>query len=75
MKITRKGIQPDLRPDWEKRLDTLRLYVNNLELCLEAANRRIKELEEANALLRRNAKCPYEWVASPEEAAKGAGNG
>jgi hypothetical protein len=72
MKETRKGIQLDLCPHWEKRLDTLRLYIKDLEQCLEAANRRVKELEEANGLLRRNAKCPYSWVT--DGAAKGAGN-
>jgi hypothetical protein len=72
MKITRKGVMPDSRPDWNKRVDTLRLYISDLEMCLNAANNRIKELAGENDLLRRNAACPYSWLARPDEELKEA---
>jgi hypothetical protein len=65
MKVTRKGVMPDSRPDWSKRIDSLRLYINDLELCLNAANRRVRELAGENELLRRNAQCPYSWLVQP----------
>jgi hypothetical protein len=68
MKATRKGILPDSRPQWHKRIDSLRLYISDLELCLEAANRRIRELDAENEVLRRNAQCPYSWLVSPGSA-------
>ncbi|MDR0556312.1 MAG: hypothetical protein LBG43_00350 [Treponema sp.] len=70
MRVTRKGILPDSRPDWSKRIDALRLYISDLELCLNAANRRVRELADENELLRRNADCPYSWLARPGEEAK-----
>jgi hypothetical protein len=71
MRVTRKGILPDSRPDWNRRIDALRLYLSDLEMCLTAANRRIRELADENELLRRNANCPYSWLVFPDEAAKG----
>jgi hypothetical protein len=72
MKVTRKGILPDSRFGWSKRIDSLRLYISDLEMCLSAANRRIKELDGENELLRLNASCPYSWLARPDEEAKEA---
>lgn len=73
MRVTRKGVMPDSRPDWSKRIDSLRLYISDLELCLNAANRRVKELADENELLRLNAQCPYSWLARPDEEAKEEG--
>jgi hypothetical protein len=74
MRVTRKGILPDSYPQWSRRIDALRLYISDLEMCLNTANRRIRELEDENELLRRNANCPYSWLVSPDKAAKEAGD-
>jgi hypothetical protein len=73
MRVTRKGILPNSRPQWNKRLDALRLYISELEMCLNTANNRIRELDGENELLRRNANCPYSRLVSLDEAEKEAG--
>jgi hypothetical protein len=75
MRVTRKGILPDSHPQWSKRIDALRLYISDLEMCLNTANRRIRELEDENELLRRNAQCPYSWLVPPGGTAKEEGGG
>jgi hypothetical protein len=42
-------------------------------MCLNTANRHVRELAGENDLLRRNANCPYSWLASPDESAKEEG--
>jgi hypothetical protein len=73
MRITRKGILPDSRPLWSRRIDALRRYINDLEMCLSAANRRVRKLAYENDLLRRSANCPYARPVPAAEAAKEEG--
>lgn len=43
MRLNKKGFAPSMRPLWRKRLESILLYIADLEQCLEAANIRIAE--------------------------------
>jgi hypothetical protein len=57
MKLNKKGFSPSMKPLWRKRLESILLYITDLEQCLDAANIRIAEQDAELERLRGN--CGY----------------
>jgi hypothetical protein len=56
MKLRNKGFVPSMRPLWRNRLESILLYITDLEQCLAAANIRIAEQEAENEALKKEVR-------------------